>query len=176
MMVGNLESDDVVRFDSMILNERASSHLEYDIGVAFDSSLISGLDVSCQGLFYWTKQSSQTRAIHPCKTQSLHPCKTQPDWWGLPGLFGGKCWTCDVSCTLGIIQVNLGKRVQLVWDSSRDERLSMLYNADNWWHIKDLERPFRYAKRGATFQFRDAPKVAPIQGMQWTWISCLIET
>jgi len=36
-----------------------------------------------------------------------------------------------VSCTLGIIQVNLGKRVQLVWDSSRDERLSMLYNADN---------------------------------------------
>ncbi len=88
MMVGNLESDDVVRFDSMILNERASSHLEYDIGVAFDSSLISGLDVSCQGLFYWTKQSSpirsnrQRRGHTPLQNPVVTPLQT------LTGLLG----------------------------------------------------------------------------------------
>lgn len=52
------------------------------------------------------------------------------------GLFGGKCWAYDVSCTLRITKVNPSKGMQLVWDFSRHEGLaftglSMLCNVDN---------------------------------------------
>lgn len=63
-------------------------NLKYDTGVVFDDGLISGLDVSCQGLFYWTKQSSpirsnrQRRGHTPLQNPVVAPLQT------LTGLLG----------------------------------------------------------------------------------------
>lgn len=44
--------DDVLKCGNVVLNAYSNTHLKSAPEGGFDNSLMSGLDVSCQGIFY----------------------------------------------------------------------------------------------------------------------------